>query len=201
MIKGSIVVLAALVAAFAACRSPLDIDTIRTHVIINYDSVAQTLHATKDTIFATVEDERISFSYMIERSIGNRKFANLYYISVQATSNDLTSLNYSRLSLRLDAIGDTGVYTMNAYFSNLKKVDSNTLKAAPEYSALLERRERGAAMMFRTGDPRSHGEVHIVKIDTVNKIIAGTFHFVGYNTEDGYIKEVHDGVFRLTLPE
>jgi hypothetical protein len=198
MIRGSILVLAVFLAAIAACRSPLDIETPRIITGVNIDSVAMGLvNATKDTIIATINGRQINFAYSVERPrFYNGSVDSSYYITAAAVSSDPNGPNYTRLCLRLDAIHDTGVYKINAYYSAPKILEPNT---PPEYGALFERRENGYSHMYRTGDGLSQGEIHVLVFDRVRKVIAGTFHFVGYNTEDDATETIQDGAFRLDL--
>ena len=188
-----------VMAAIAACRSPLDIDTPRIITGINMDSVAKGLiNATKDTIIATVNGLQINFAYSVERPLSRNVLVDsTYYITVAAVSSDPNGPNYTRLSLRIDAVHDTGVYKLNAYYSAPKTpIDPS---APVGYGAVFERRENGHAYMYRTGEPGTGGEIHVLVFDKVRKVIAGTFHFVGYNTEDASVETVQDGAFRLDL--
>ncbi len=206
MIKGSIPMLAALAVMVAACKSPIDIETKR-QFLPDIDVIARSdsfVNATKDTIIATIGSNRptkVTFAYLVERpSFHNGPVDSVFYILAQATSHAPESAGSQRLSIRLDAIRDTGVYRINSTFSVPKKIDRN---APPQYSALYERRPEGFSTAFRTSvkeDTRGkEGEIHVLKIDLERKIIVGTFHFAGYCTELDSTEYISEGAFRLDL--
>jgi hypothetical protein len=52
---------------------------------------------------------------------------------------------------------------------------------------------------FYTGQDKFYGELNILKIDTINNFIAGTFWFDAVST-DGEIVEIRDGRFDIIFP-
>lgn len=206
MIKGSILTLAAVAAMVASCKSPIDIETNRKF-LRDIDDIATSesfVNATKDTIIATigsVRQTKVTFAYLVERpSFHNGPIDSVFYILAQATSHAPESPGSQRLSIRLDAIRDTGVYRINSTFSVPKKIDRT---APPQYSALYERRPEGFSTAFRTAInedvKEEEGEIHVLKIDLERKIIVGTFHFAGYCTELDSTEYISEGAFRLDL--
>jgi len=207
MIKG-LTLLAALAAMVVSCQSPIDIDTNRImlpdRIVKDTGIIDPFVNATKDTIVATIGSviqTKVKFGYLVERPIfHNGPVDSVFYILMQATSDAPESPGSQRLSIRLDAIRDTGVYQINSTFSVPKKIDRT---APPQYSALYEQRSAGFSSAFRTGLKddvgEGNGEVHIVKIDRERKIVIGTFRFAGYCTELDSTEHISEGIFRLDL--
>lgn len=192
-----------LLAAAAACNSPLDVDTPRRFTRVNLDSLVVTpsfIGAPGDSIFAFIDTSQIVFATEVVRPLfTNRLIDGQYYITVVATRYGLNSSDYEAMSLRLEGIRDTGTYRMNApYKKNQKQID---IGVPPSYGALYQRRVNGhLEEEYGTGDPRSSGTIHVIRIDEVQGVIVGTFEFIGYSEDDpDRVVTISRGAFRLYL--
>lgn len=196
-------VLTALALAFllAACVDPLDITTPRRLTEVNLDSLVTTepfIRAPGDSLRAIVGDEPVIFaSEVLRPTFHNGVFRNAHYVTVQASRQSLNSPDYEILSLRLDAIGDTGTYELNGAYSAPKAVDS---LSSPIYAAQYERRRGGSfPETYRSGDARSKGFVRVARIDDERHVMVGSFSFTAYSAELDTIVAVHQGTFRIQL--
>jgi hypothetical protein len=206
---------------FYGCQSPLDIDTPRhetggpsgqtpggttggvsatTHNLFPAVTDPQFINAPGDAVFATIDGEMTSFSAESERPTYNGYLNGDYYASVYATSYRPTnSLNYESVSLRIDAIADTGTYPINGPYSIPKQIDPNLPST---YGALYQRKNVGGAPeTYRTGLPGTGGEIHVVKIDRKLHVVVGTFWFIGYSTELQKYLRIDNGAFRLQMTD
>src|SRR5512133_2449476 len=115
-------------AACGACVDPLGIDTPRRITEINLDSIVRTpefVQGNGDTIFARVAGVERTFASEVLRPVfRNGKYGDSWYVTVQATRAGLNGPDYEVLSLRLDAISDTGQRGFNAPYSVPKSVDT-----------------------------------------------------------------------------
>lgn len=192
---------ASLVIVLASCTSPLDIDTERRTTTINLDSLIKDssfIGARGDSLFARVRGERIVFATEVLRPFHNRKIGDAYYITIQATRYGLGGRDYEVMSLRVDAVGDTGVFVINAPYSAPKALEP---ERPPEYGALYERRYGAFPESYRTGGPKSSGEIRVVKLDRERGVMVGTFRFIGYSLETDAVETIEDGAFRIQLPK
>jgi hypothetical protein len=198
------------------CASPLDIDTPRhqsggppdqtqgtpatTHTAYPVVTDSQFINAPGDAVFANVDGQMTVFASESERPTYNGYLDGDYYASVYATSYYPTnSLNYESVSLRIDAIADTGTYPINGPYSVPKQIDP---KAPLTYGALYQRKIAGGApQTYRTGLLGTGGEIHVVKIDRKLGVVVGTFRFVGYSTELMTYLRIDHGAFRLQMKE
>ena len=183
------------------CSSPLDVNTARRETTVNLDSLILSpsfLDGTGDSLFARINNDRVIFATEVQRPFHNRLFDSAYYITIQASRYGLSGRDYEILSLRMDAVRDTGTYTINAPYSAPKEFHP---EAAAEYAAQYERRAGAFPETFRTGDPRSSGEIRVVRIDRPRNVMVGTFKFNGYNAEGDNSQLVDEGAFRLRLPD
>lgn len=183
------------------CASPLDVDTPRRETTINLDSLILSpsfLDGTGDSLFASIRNERVVFATEVQRPFHNRAIEGTYYITIQAARYGLSGHDYEILSLRMDAISDTGTFVVNAPYSAPKEFHP---EYAPQFAAQYERRTGPFPEAFRTGVPRSDGEIRVVRIDRERNVVVGTFRFTGYNAEADATEPVTEGVFRLRLPQ
>jgi hypothetical protein len=196
-------VLAALASAalFSACINPLDVDTPRRQWVINIDSIAASDAFSKapgDSMRAVVAGEEIEFATEVQRpTFHNGRFRNAEYVTVQASRQSLNGRDYEILSLRLDAVRDTGSFIINGAYSAPKNLDS---LAPPTYAVQYERRLGGGfPETYRTGVEGSSGVIRVVRIDDDRGVMTGTFSFVAYSAERDTTISVGSGTFRVQL--
>lgn len=198
----SLLVLPALMAlACASCGNPLGIDTPRRVREVNLDSLVSTdpfLRAPGDSIFAFIAGNDVVFAMEVERpAFHNRLTQRGYYVTVRATRYGLNDRDYEVLSLRLDAVRDTGVYVINSPYSAPKQIDT---MAPTQYGASYERRMNGGfPESYNTGVRDASGTVRVVRIDETLGVMVGTFEFTGYSAAKDSIVFVDRGAFRLQL--
>jgi len=193
--------LAAIATLLCGCASPLEVDTPRRETTINLDSLIldpSFLGGTGDSLFARIRGERVLFATEVQRPFHNRHVDSAFYITIQAARYGLTGRDYEILSLRLDAVRDTATYTVNAPYSAPKEFHPEDPIA---YGAQYERRVGSFPEAYRTGNPKSNGEIRVVRIDRGRRIMVGTFRFTGYNAEADRAEIVDEGAFRIRLPE
>jgi len=192
---------ATLTTLFVGCASPLDVDTPRRETTINLDSLILNpsfLHGAGDSLFARIGTERVVFATEVQRPFHNRLHDSSYYVTIQAARYGLSGRDYEILSLRVDRLRDTGTFVINAPYSAPKEFHP---ELAPLYAAQYERRQGAFPEAFRTGEPRSSGEIRVVRIDRPLKVMVGTFRFTGYNAEADDTQLIDEGAFRIRLPE
>ncbi len=195
------VALAATILPLCSCGDPLGIDTPRREIVINIDSIVSSpgfIEAPGDSIFAIVNGSETAFTTEVLRPIfHNRRTAQGYYLTIQATRAGLNTRDYEVISLRMDAVRDTGTYVFNAQYSAPKQFDSTI---PPKYGASYDRRiNAGYPESYSTGTERSAGSVRVVKIDEERKVMVGTFEFKGYSPSTDTVVNVDRGAFRLQL--
>jgi hypothetical protein len=187
--------------SIGACTNPLDLDTPIRKTVINLDSIVATdefTGAPGDSIFATVSGERIIFATQVERpKFYNAIVDGAHYVTIKATRYGLNGLNYEVMSIRMDAVRDTGSYAVNAPYSAPKQIEPATGR---RFGALYERRiHAGFPEAYRTGDDATRGTIRVVRIDTARGVMVGTFSFTGYSVERDSIIAIDQGAFRLQL--
>ena len=194
-------VLRALASAvlFSACVDPLDLVTPRRSWEVNLDSLVATepfVRGRGDSIFARVGATDIAFATEIRRpTFHNGVYRGAHYVTIQASRQSLSRPDYDIISLRLDAIRDTGPYAINGAYSAPKYLDS---MAAPTYAARYERKLGDFPEKFETGDPqRPNGSVRVARIDEQLGVMVGTFAFTAYS-DDAEIT-ITRGAFRVQL--
>jgi hypothetical protein len=185
----------------AACTSPLDLDTPIRKTLVDLDSIVASddfTGAPGDSIFATVRGERIIFATEVVRpSFYNDVVDGAHYVTIQATRYGLNGRDYEAMSIRMDAVRDTGTYPVNAPYSTPKKIDPTIGR---RFGALYERRINGGfPEAYRTGDESTSGTIRVVRIDTARAVMVGTFTFTGYNVERDSTVTIEQGAFRLQL--
>lgn len=193
--------LAAMICMLCSCGNPLGIDTPRREIVVNIDSIVSSpgfIDAPGDSIFALINGTEVVFTTEVLRPIfHNRRTSQGYYLAIQATRSGLLTRDYEVISLRMDAIRDTGTYAFNAQYSAPKQFDSTM---PPKYGAAYDRRiNAGFPESYTTGTERSTGSVRVVKIDEERKVMVGTFEFKGYNPSNDTVITVDRGAFRLQL--
>ena len=193
--------MALLLAGAGACTNPIDIDTPRRLTQVNIDSLVTSpdfIRAPGDSIFARIAGHPIVFATEVQRPVfHNARLNSGYYLTVQATRYGLYGRDYELMSIRLDAIRDTGTYKVNAPYSAPKQIDS---LGTPKYGASYERRvDGGFPEAFRTGDPRFGGTIRVLRIDEEHGVLVGTFSFTGHSAERDETVIVDQGAFRLRL--
>lgn len=192
----------ALVAVlFTGCTSPLDLDTPIRKTLIDLDSIVASddfTGAPGDSIFATVSGERIIFATEVVRpAFYNAVIDGAHYVTIQATRYGLNGRDYEAMSIRMDAVRDTGTYPLNSPFSVPKQIDP---AIGRRFGALYERRINGGfPEAYRTGDEATSGTVRVVRIDTARGVMVGTFTFTGYSVEHDSTVRIEQGAFRLQL--
>jgi hypothetical protein len=186
---------------FSACVDPLDINTPRRQWEINVDSIVTSdpfIKGPGDSIFASVGGEPIVFKTVVERpSYHNGLYRNAHYVTIQASHLSLVSRDYDIISLRLDAVRDTGVYTINGSYSAPKELDS---LADPVYAAQVDRRRGGGfPETYRTGMRPAGGSIAVRAIDEVKGVMVGTFAFTAYSAERDTMITIAGGGFRFQI--
>ncbi len=186
---------------FFACGDPLGVDTPRREKILNLDSLVSSdpfAGAPGDSIFALINGKAVVFATEVLRPIfNNRRTQRGHYLAIQATRYGLNARDYEVLSLRLDAIRDTGTYAFNAAYSAPKQFDS---LSAPKYGAAYDKRiDGGYPESYITGTEHSNGTVRVIKIDEDRGVIVGTFEFKGYCATNDTTIVADRGAFRLQL--
>lgn len=198
----SILILPALVVLVCvSCGNPLGIDTPRRVREVNLDSLVSTdpfIHAPGDSIFAYIGGNDVVFATEVLRpAFHNRLTQRGYYVTVQATRFGLNNRDYEVLSIRLDAVRDTGTYIINSPYSAPKQIDT---VAPTQYGASYERRvNAGFPESYITGVRDASGTVRVVRIDEQRGVMVGTFEFTGYSAAKDSIVFVDRGAFRLQL--
>jgi hypothetical protein len=191
---------ALIVVSIAGCTNPLDLNTPIRKTRIDIDSIVASdafTGAPGDSIFATVSGERIVFATEVQRPHYNMEIDGAYYLTIQATRYGLNGSSYEAMSLRMDAVRDTGNYSMNSPYSAPKQID---LTIGHRFGALYERKVNGKSTEFyRTGDEGASGTIRVVRIDTARGVLVGTFRFRGYSIEQDSVVNVEEGAFRLQL--
>jgi hypothetical protein len=187
--------------SLAACTSPLDLDTPIRKTLVDLDSIVSSddfTGAPGDSIFATVSGERIIFATEVLRpSFYNAVIDGAHYVTIQATRYGLNGRDYEAMSIRMDAVRDTGTYPVNAPFSAPKQIDPTIGR---RFGALYERRMNGGfPESYRTGDESTSGTIRVVRIDTARGVMVGTFTFTGYSIERDSTIKIEQGAFRLQL--
>lgn len=189
-----------LVVLLGGCVDPLGIDTPRRQFEVNLDSIVTSepfIRGSGDSLRAIVGSEPIVFATEVLRpTFHNGVFRNAHYVTVQASRQSLNSPDYDILSLRLDAITDTGTYTINGSYSAPKTVDSF---GTPIYAAQYERRAGGFPETYRTGVPRSEGRLRVARIDTALNVMVGSFTLTAYCAELDTTMTIQQGTFRVQL--
>lgn len=193
--------LAGVIFTLCSCGNPLGIDTPRREIVINIDSIVSSpgfIDAPGDSIFALINGNEVVFTTEVLRPIfHNRRTSQGYYLAIRATRSGLNASDYEAMSLRMDAIRDTGTFAFNAQYSAPKQFDSTS---APKYGAAYDRKfSMRYPESYTTGTERSAGSVRIVKIDEERKVLVGTFEFKGYNPSADTVIQVDRGAFRLQL--
>lgn len=201
LFKARWLAIAMLLAGLQSCGNPVDIDTPRRLTRVNLDSVVVTLAflgAPGDSIFAYLGETEVIFATAVERPLFyNRKLPNGHFVTVRATRYGLNRDAYEIMSLRLDAVRDTGTYIINAPYSQPKQIEPDSV---PLYGATYDRRNgRDFPESYRAGNPGTSGEIRVVKIDEDRGVMVGTFRFTGYSAEKDSIITVSNGAFRLQL--
>jgi hypothetical protein len=190
----------AFAVVLSACVDPLGIDTPKRQWEVNLDSIVTSdpfIRAPGDSLRAIVDDEAIVFATEVLRpTFHNGVFRNAHYVTVQASRQSLNSPDYDILSLRLDAVTDTGSYAFNGSYSAPKAVDS---MGTPVYAAQYERRSGGFPETYRTGVPRSGGHVRVAKIDLERGVMVGSFTLTAYCAERDTTVTIQQGTFRVQL--
>lgn len=187
-----------LLGGMVACVSPLEIDTPREWVT-NIDSILTTpgvINGAGDSLNARIDGMQTSFGTLVERPFHNGEFASGHYLTVRAATQLPDGNEYQLVSLRLDGVRDTGVYTINAPYSAPREIDT---LAPPVYAAQYVRKRSGGFPDYFLSDRDLGGEIHVVRIDTARRVMVGTFWFRGYNAERDTIINIDRGVFRLSL--
>jgi hypothetical protein len=108
---------------------------------------------------------------------------NYAFNEVQIFAADTKQSENSRLYLTIDGIKDTGYYHISNYLNE-------------------------GMVFFSTDNEQfepfdTFGLVHIIKCDTINKIISGTFSFIGYTDPNHTIAKtasITDGRFDMHYP-
>lgn len=185
----------------ASCGNPLGIDTPRRIHEVNLDSLVSSdpfLRARGDSIFAYIGGSDVVFATEVQRPVfHNRLTQRGYYVTVQATRFGLNGRDYEVLSLRLDAVRDTGTYIINSPYSAPKQIDT---MGPTQYGAAYERRlNAGFPESYITGIRNASGTVRVVRIDETIGVMVGTFEFTGYSAAKDSIVFVDRGAFRLQL--
>gem|GEM_PF-2410129 len=196
-----LLVSALLAAACASCGDPLSVNTPRRLKLVNLDSLVAAepfIRAPGDSIFAYIGGVDVVFATEVLRPVfHNRQTSRGYYVTVQATRYGLDSRDYEVLSLRLDAVRDTGLYRINAPYSAPKQIDTT---APPRYGGAYERRLNGGfPESYVTGVGGSSGTVRVVRIDEEHGVMVGIFEFTGYSAVRDSAIFVDRGAFRLQL--
>ena len=198
----SALVLLALVSALSAgnCVDPLSIETPRKQWVVNLDSLVTTepfIRGPGDSLHAVIAGESIPFANEVQRPFHNGVVGSAHYVTVQASRQSLDGRAYEVLSLRLDAIRDTGTYRINSAYSAPKTIDSF---ATPVYAAQFERRRVGGyPEAFRTGTSKAGGSIRVVRIDEETGVMVGNFALTAYCAEIDSTIDIALGVFRLQL--
>lgn len=194
-------VLFALVSAIviSGCVDPLDIVTPRRTWEVNLDSLVATepfVRGPGDSIFARVGTEDVVFATEIKRpTFHNGKYRGAHYVTIQASRQSLSAPDYDIISLRLDAVRDTGTFTINGAYSAPKYLDS---MASPTYAARYERKRGGFPEVYETGGPtHPNGSLRVARIDETLGVMVGTFSFTAYSDESQIT--ISRGAFRIQL--
>lgn len=190
-------------ALVASCGNPLEIDTPRRIIRINYDSLVAIDTAFRtapgDSIFAAINNEAVVFATGTrERTIWHNGIRNgAYFIAVKGLGATAGDENYETIALRIDMVRDTGTYAINApYYWYKGELDTLTVaRNAAEY----ERTIFGLKRTFRTGQPGTSGKIRVLVIDTTAKVMIGTFSFTAHADDIDSTVDVTRGAFRLRL--
>jgi len=193
-------VLAAFVCGLGGCIDVNDIPTPQNIQHINVDSLVlatQFVEAPDDSLFATIDGEDRVFSFL-EVSAVRDATTGAWYMFVRASRSRLNdNENYEILYLQIDAVSDTALFRCNAYPVRVKQIDRSI---SPRFGLQYDRRAGSSfPVSYRTGNGGSSGEIHVLKFDTVEQKMIGTFHFVGYSSENDSTTEVTRGGFRLRM--
>jgi hypothetical protein len=188
----------------SGCVDPIDgYNTNRRQWEVNLDSLVATepfVRGPGDSLLARVAGEDVVFATEVQRpSFHNGIYRDAYYVTVQASRQSLSGRDYEIISLRLDAIRDTGDYQINGTYSAPKDLDS---LAEPTYAAQYERRTSGGfPETYRTIEARPENHVRVARIDEANGVMVGTFAFTGYSAERDTTISIVRGAFRLQIPK
>jgi hypothetical protein len=187
-----------LLGGMVACVSPLEIDTPREW-ITNIDSLITTpgvINGIGDSLNARVNGSQISFAALVERPFHNGELPSGHYLTVRAATQLPDGDEYQVVSLRLDRVSDTGVYRINGPYSAPRDIDT---LGPPVYGAQYLQKRAGGFPAAYVSDGNLGGEIHVVRIDTVRRVMVGTFWFRGYSADRDETIDVDRGVFRLAL--
>lgn len=191
----------ALTVSFSACVDPLDIVTPRRQWEVNLDSLVSAepfFRAPGDSIQAVVAGVEVSFATEVQRpTFHNGIYRQAQYVTIQASKQSLSGRDYEIISLRLDAVRDTGTYAINGAYSAPKILDS---LGEPTYAAQYERRIAGGfPETYRTGRARTGGTIRVARIDSSQQVMVGTFTFTALDEEHDNSIAIARGAFRVQL--
>ena len=130
-----------------------------------------------------------------------------YYISCKVDGEKYLPNNCANC-MRAQILGDS-IFGMNANrgFETVMVglIQKTTIKTG---KYILNSPQTGAAYKFSTTtndrfdtDGTNTGELNIITLDNVNKIVSGTFFFKGYNPVQQKTVNVSEGVFRLNYSD
>lgn len=190
-----------------SCGDPLSVETPRRFIPVDIDSVLLSepfLEKKSDSLYAVIDGRPVTFNNIQRPAQYNQQKGTGWYLSVDGIRFfDQKTEEYEVLSLRLDAISDTGTYQMRGNYVIPKEIDQSSPN---EYSGLYAQLTGTGLQSFFSapsasgaGTATPDGEIRIVGFNSDRNAIVGTFRFTGHSTADDATIRVYDGIFRLQL--